>query len=164
MNRVFKVQRALLRVIDEYAAIIPDEDRDQPADWERIHSVSSAKIGMVLAKERGVDPIMAGVACACHDFGRIITGKQKDHAEGGYEPVKGFLRSLEWFNEEEIEQIATAVRNHSSKALVQAPLDEIVKDADLLDMYQLGSGPTRQEQEDRLVGLLGKALDDEYKW
>lgn len=164
MNRVFKVQRKLLRLIDEQASIIPDDERHQPADWERIHSVSCAKIGMILAMERGVDPILAGVACACHDIGRIMTGVQTNHAEAGFEPVQDFLRPIGYFSDREIRQIATAVRNHSSKALVHEPLDEIVKDADILDFYQLGSWPTRQEQEERLARLLGHPLDDEFKW
>ncbi len=164
MNRVWKVTRALHRVIEESVAKIPDGERQQPADWERIHSASCARLGTMLALERDVDPILAGVACACHDYGRILTGVQKDHAERGFEPVQEFLRGLEYFTEDEILQIATAVKNHSSKALIQDPLSEIVKDADVIDFYQFGSSPTRQEQEDRLVRLLGHPLDEEFKW
>lgn len=164
MNRVWKITRALHHLIDEYVEQIPDEERDQPADWERIHSASCARLGTMMALERGVDPILAGVACACHDFGRILNGKQKDHAARGFEPVQEFLRGFEFFTEDEVMQIATAVKNHSSKSLVQDPISEIVKDADLIDFYQFGSAPTRQEQEDRLVRLLGHPLDDEFKW
>jgi uncharacterized protein len=37
-----------------------------------------------MALERDVDPEMAACACAVHDYGRIVTGKQAGHAEAGY--------------------------------------------------------------------------------
>lgn len=156
MNRVFELQRALLRVIDKYAAEIPDERRDQPADWERVHMASAGRMGSILAEKRGEDPEIAACACSVHDFGRILTGKQPGHAEAGYEPVREFLRGLGLFTEDEIEEIALAVRHHSEKAEVGTPLQEIVKDADILDFYQYGYEFQRQEQKDRLTKLIRK--------
>ena len=109
----------------------------------------------MLAEQRGVDPILAAAACAVHDYGRIITGKQEGHAEAGYEPVQEFLRGTELFDEDEIQQIAVAVKNHSKKGEVGSPLEEIVKDADVLDFYQYGYDVARKEQQDRLETLLG---------
>ena len=144
----------MLKKIDEYEKLIPE--RDQPGDWERIHISSCAKLGYLFGEERGVDPIIAASACACHDYGRIITGKQAGHADAGYEPVKVFLRETGLFAEEEIEEIAIAVKNHSNKAEVGSPLEEIVKDADVLDFHQYGYAMPRQEQQDRLEKLLSK--------
>lgn len=59
------------------------------------------------------------------------------------------------FTDEEIDQIAIAVRNHSKKGEVGSPLEEIVKDADVLDFYQYGYDVARKEQQDRLEALLG---------
>ncbi|MDO4746349.1 MAG: HD domain-containing protein [Bacillota bacterium] len=152
MNRLQKLQSALLKEIDKYEKLIPD--RDQPGDWERIHISSCAKLGYLMAEKRGVDPILAACACACHDYGRIVTGKQAGHAEAGAEPIKAFLRETELFTEEEIGQISLAVKNHSSKAEVGSPLEEIVKDADVLDFHQYGYEMPRKEQQDRLERLL----------
>ncbi|MBR6798747.1 MAG: HD domain-containing protein [Firmicutes bacterium] len=152
MNRLQKLQSALLKEIDKYEELIPE--RDQPGDWERIHISSCAKLGYLMAEKQGVDSILAACACACHDYGRIITGKQASHAEAGFEPVKVFLRETELFTEEEIEQIAAAVKNHSSKSVVGTPLEEIVKDADVLDFHQYGYEMPRKEQQDRLEKLL----------
>ena len=152
MNKLLKLQSALLKEIDKYEKLIPE--RDQPGDWERVHISSCAKIGFLMAEKRGVDPILAASACACHDYGRIITGKQAGHAEAGYEPIKGFLRETHLFGEEEIEQIAIAVKNHSNKAEIGTPIEEIVKDADVLDFHQYGYEMPRKEQQDRLDKLL----------
>lgn len=152
MNRLLKLQSALLKEIDKYEEEIPE--RDQPGDWERVHISSCAKLGYLFGEKRGVDPELAAIACACHDYGRIITGKQQGHAEAGYEPVKEFLRKTELFEQEEIEQIAIAVKNHSNKSEVGSPLEEIVKDADVLDFHQYGYKMPRKEQQDRLERLL----------
>ena len=152
MKKILRLQSALLKEIDKYEKLIPE--RDHFIDWERVHISSCAKIGYMLAEERGVDPILAACACACHDYGRIITGKQSGHAEAGYQPVQEFLRKTELFSDDEISQIAVAVKNHSKKAEVGTPLEEIVKDADVLDFYQYGYEMSRKEQQDRLETLL----------
>ena len=115
----------------------------------------------MLAEERGVDPILAAAACAVHDYGRIITGRQEGHAEAGYLPVQEFLKNLEpkLFTDDEIAQIALAVKNHSKKEEVGTQLEEIVKDADVLDFYQYGYNMARKEQQDRLESLLGHKVE-----
>lgn len=153
MKKILRLQSALLKEIDKYEKLVPK--RSHFIDWERVHITSCAKIGYMLAEQRGVDPILAAAACAVHDYGRIITGKQEGHAEAGYEPVQEFLRGTELFDEDEIQQIAVAVKNHSKKGEVGSPLEEIVKDADVLDFYQYGYDVARKEQQGRLETLLG---------
>ena len=115
MKKILRLQSALLKEIDKYEKLVPE--RSHFIDWERVHITSCAKIGYMLAEERGVDPILAAAACAVHDYGRIITGKQPGHAEAGYLPVQEFLKNLDpkLFTEDEIAQIAIAVKNHSKK-------------------------------------------------
>ena len=112
-------------------------------------------------KRERVDPILAAAACAVHDYGRIITGRQEGHAEAGYLPVQEFLKNLEpkLFTDDEIAQIALAVKNHSKKGEVGTQLEEIVKDADVLDFYQYGYNMARKEQQDRLESLLGHKVE-----
>ena len=156
MKKILRLQSALLKEIDKYEELIPE--RDHFIDWERVHISSCAKIGYMIAEERGVDPILEAAACSCHDYGRIITGKQAGHAEAGYEPVKKFLKGTGLFDDDEINQIATAVKNHSKKSEIGSPLEEIVKDADVLDFHQYGYATARQEQQDRLEKLLGHKI------
>ncbi len=153
MKKILRLQSALLKEIDKYEKLVPE--RDHFIDWERVHITSCAKIGYMMAEKRGVDPVLAAAACACHDYGRIITGKQPGHAEAGYEPVQVFLKNTGLFNDDEISRIAVAVKNHSKKAEVGGPLEEIVKDADVLDFYQYGYDVARKEQQDRLEAILG---------
>lgn len=151
------LQGALLAEIEKYAKKHEENkvELDYPMDWERIHVISCGKLGYLMAEKRGVDPILAACACAVHDYGRIITGKQANHAEVGYEPVKKFLRGLNLFTEREVEDIAISVKNHSNKSQIGTPLEEIVKDADVLDFHQYGYEMPRPEQQKRLNRMLG---------
>ncbi|EGO65475.1 metal dependent phosphohydrolase [Acetonema longum DSM 6540] len=131
-------------------------DRDHSLDWERIHSISCAKIGQILALKRGVDAELAAIACSVHDYGRIITGKQRGHAAAAYAPLKHFLAETGRFTADEIERLAQAAKNHSSKTEIGTPLEEIVKDADVLDCYQYGLPLEREEQRQRLKMILAE--------
>ena len=142
-NRIMQLQSALLREIDQYGMLITE--RDESLDWERVHMASSARLAWMLAEERGLDPELCACACTVHDYGRILTGKQAGHAETGYAPVKLFLAKLELFTPDEIEQIACAVKNHSRKSFVDAPMDEVVKDADVMDCTWYGIPFSREE-------------------
>lgn len=151
MNKILKLQSALLSEIDKYADVT--EERDYPIEWEKVHISSCAKLGYIFAEQRGVDPVLAASACAVHDYGRIITGKQANHAEIGYEPVMEFLRKTELFTEEEVLELGLSVKNHSKKSEIGTPLEEIVKDADVVDFYQYGYEIPREKQRERLIKL-----------
>ncbi len=148
MNRLLKLENLLLDVINMQEGKI--EDRDETLNWERIHMASSARLAWEMALERkNADPEIAACAAAVHDFGRILTGRQKGHAEAGYEPVRVFLKESGLFTEEEAEIIARAVKNHSSKTETGTVVEEIVKDADVVDCYQYGYPFDRPEKETR---------------
>ena len=157
MNRkIYKVQRALLREIDKYSELL--SEREASSDWEKLHMASVARIGTLLALKRGVDKDLATIACSCHDYGRIITGKEKNHAENGYPKIEEFLKSLNVLSEEEIEAVTVAVKNHSKKGEVGSPLEELVKDADIIDLYLYGISLKREDQINRLNSLLKEGI------
>ena len=148
MSRILKTQFKLLKKVDEYTQ--QTMERDYPLDWERVHIGSCAGIGQLLALKRGDDTELAAIACAVHDYGRLVTGKQANHAENSYAPLKEFLSECGFFSAQEIEILAQAAKCHSNKHEVGTPLQEIVKDADVLDCYHYGQELSRPEQRQRL--------------
>lgn len=129
--------------------------RDYPIIWEKVHATSCAQIGRMLAEKRNLDPEPAALACALHDIGRWISGQQTDHALKGEEPVRRFLR--EWEGEESIrELIVKAVINHSKKEEIGGWLEELVKDADILDCYWHGDSITKSFHILRLEKVLSE--------
>ena len=151
MQRCYQVSREILKFLNDQDRI--DRERDVSLTWERIHSIGSARTASLLAARRGVDVELGYAAGALHDFGRFVTGKQANHAEDGYEPAKEFLSSLSLFSGEEIEEICRAVKNHSRKEVVGTPLEEIAKDADVLDCYYLGLPPKKEPHLKRFPSL-----------
>ncbi len=128
-------------------------ERDYPIIWERIHATSSAQIGRILAEKRGLNKGQAALACAIHDMGRWVSGRQLDHAPKGEETARQFL--TEWIGTEESrEQIVQAVINHSKKEQIGTPLEELVKDADILDCYWHGATIDKAHHLARLQLLL----------
>ena len=135
-SRLLKLQNILLDVIDAQEGQIAD--RDETLNWERIHMASSAHLAWQMALERGTDPELTACAAAIHDLGRILTGRTAGHAEVAYEPAKSLLTDCSLFSEEEIEIMALAAKNHSSKDVKGTVLEEIIKDADVVDCCQHG--------------------------
>lgn len=128
-------------------------ERDYPIGWEKVHATSCAQIGRMLADKRGVEVEQAALACALHDIGRWFTGHQQGHAPKGEEPVRQFLADKTMTIEEK-EQIVQAVINHSKKDEIGSPLEEIVKDADILDCYWYGDVIEKPFHKARLIKVL----------
>lgn len=157
-NRLLRLQEAYLDFITAQEGNLPD--RDETLNWERMHMASCARLGYLLAQERGVDPDLAACACAIHDIGRVVTGRQAGHAQAGLAPARAFLAETGLFSPEETELLARAVAHHSDKSVVGDPVEEIVKDSDVVDCFQYGLPFARPEQERRyqnwLAGQPGK--------
>ncbi|MBQ2270765.1 MAG: HD domain-containing protein, partial [Firmicutes bacterium] len=152
-DRLLAVQNAMLTKINaleiEENATSEPPQRDETLHWERIHLASSARIAKDMAVERGVNPELAAIATALHDMGRIVTGQQKDHAHQGAEPARKLLEQLNLFTEEEIQLLTAAVYNHSDKDYIGTDIEEIVKDADVVDCFEFGMELPRPEQKAR---------------
>lgn len=135
-SRLLKFQNIILDFIGQQEGLM--EDRDETLNWERIHMASCAQLAWAMALERGADPELAACAASIHDLGRIITGRQEGHAAAGYEPARKMAEESGLFTEEEVEIIALAAKNHSSKMVQGTVIEEIVKDADVVDCCQHG--------------------------
>lgn len=174
-DRLLAVQNAMLTLISTYerkeqlqqaasqkpgCALSAPVERDETLHWERIHLASSARIAKDMAVERGVDPELAAIATALHDMGRIVTGKQKDHAHQGAEPARKLLEQLNLFSEEEIQLLVAAVYNHSDKDYIGTDIEEIVKDADVVDCFEFGMELPRPEQKARYQRYLNDHFGD----
>ncbi len=150
MNRILIVQTAVLELIAAQEG--REIQRDESLDWERLHLASCAALGFLMAEEQGEDPALAAVACSLHDVGRILTGKQEGHAPAGRAPARVLLERLDLFTPAEIDLVAEAVACHSDKDQIGTPLEEIVKDADVVACRQYGlplEGAARRERYDR---------------
>ena len=108
-----------------------------------LHGVSLAAV--MIAKKRGLDPELAAMAGLLHDIYAYDSGSYDDHARLGAEYARRILEDMGTITPEETEIIYDAIHNHDSKASVDAPMDEVLKDADVID-HSLND-PTKEVKE-----------------
>lgn len=86
----------------------------------------------MIAKKRGLDPELAAMAAMLHDLHAYKTGSYDDHAHKGAELAREILGRLGLTNEEETDTICSAIYHHDDKLSTDGPMDEVLKDADVI--------------------------------
>lgn len=90
----------------------------------------------LLAYTRNENSELATIAGLLHDCYRHSSGISHNHAIEGAVLVEKVLKPKKsLFDPKEIEQICQMISRHSEKKVVHDPLDEILKDADVLSHY-----------------------------
>lgn len=135
MSRIKELQKQVHSVLER----IEDNDKRAKA-VAHLHGVALA--AAMLALKRGEDAELASMAGLLYDLHAYKTGCYDDHARLGAESARQLLAELEITTPEETDIICSAIGHHDSKAVVDAPMDEILKDADVID-HSL-SDPTKE--------------------
>lgn len=125
MNRIELVRQQ----VDEILFGMPDAEERRCG---YVHLYGVAQACAILAKKRGENSELAVVAGMLHDIYSYANMDNVDHAHKGALMAREILKKLEIFTEEETDLICTAIYHHSDKAIVHNALDEILKDADVL--------------------------------
>ncbi len=107
------------------------EDKDKMISAvAHLYGVSLA--ATMIARKREEDPELASMAAMLHDMHAYKTGSYEDHAHRGAELARGILTQLGLTSEEETEIICSAIYHHDDKLVVDGPMDEVLKDADVI--------------------------------
>ena len=151
MNRIEKIRE----VIDEILLKMTDKELQKEA---YIHLYGVSQASALLAKKRNENVELAVIAGMLHDVYAYVTMDVIEHAHKGAKMAKEILESLQLFTADEIHLIYKAIYYHSDKEWVHGALDEILKDADVMQhmLYNPLLSVKRQEQE------RGKALEKEF--
>ena len=86
----------------------------------------------MIARKRGLDVEIASMAAMLHDIYAYKTGSYEDHAHKGAELAREILEELGLTNGVETDVICAAVYHHDDKLSVDTPMDEVLKDADVI--------------------------------
>ena len=111
----------------------------------------------MIAKKRDLDPEIASMAAMLHDLHAYKTGSYEDHAHLGADLAKEILRELKLTDETETDMICSAIYHHDDKLVTDAPMDEVLKDADVIHhcMNDL-SKPIKEKEQARFDKLCAK--------
>ena len=143
--------KELRAYVDKKINELEDEDKRISAT-AHLYGVSLA--AQMLAKKRGLDPELAAMAGMLHDMHAYMSGSYEDHAHLGAELGRGILEKLELTTPEETQIICSAIYHHDDKALVDSPMDELLKDADVLDhCFKDASKPVKEKEQKRYDAL-----------
>lgn len=125
MDRIEKVRE----VVDEILLNMSDHEERRCA-YLHLYGVSQACA--LLASKRKESVELATIAGMLHDIYSYVKMDSQDHAHKGAEMAREIMDSLEVFTEDEKNLICIAIYNHSDKTMIHSWLDEILKDADVM--------------------------------
>lgn len=129
-----------------------ESDEDRRFGFVHLYGVSLAATWLALL--RGLDPELAAAAGLLHDLTNYTQGESADHATASADLAARLLEEVELFSRSEIAGITGAIRRHSNKVPVDEPMDELLKDADVLAhwLYNVGLPPlsTHAARRERL--------------
>jgi uncharacterized protein len=152
LSRLARLEQKVLGLILEQYKV--DIQRDIPLDYEISHIFGTVMISRILSRKRNSPDEEGALISVLHDLGRILTGRQENHAETGYGPAREVLTSMGIFGADEVERISEGVRAHSRKELAGSEAEEVVKDADILDYYLFGLPIVKESHRVRLERVL----------
>ncbi len=141
----------LRKYIDNELNSLEDDDKRISAT-AHLYGVSLA--ASILAKKRELDSELASMAAMLHDLHAYKSGFYDDHAHLGADLARSILDKLELTTSEETDIICSAIYHHDDKAAIDSPMDELLKDADVIDhCFKDSSKPVKEKEQVRYDAL-----------
>ena len=131
--------KELRKYVDAELNKMEDVDKRTSA-IAHLYGVSLA--ATMIAKKRGLDPEIASMAAMLHDLHAYKTGSYDDHAHLGADLAREILGELKLMDGAETDMICSAIYHHDYKFVTDSPMDEVLKDADVIH-HSLGD-PTKE--------------------
>ena len=137
--------KELRTYVDKEINKMEDADKRTSA-IAHLYGVSLA--ATMIARKRGENPELASMAAMLHDLHAYKTGSYDDHAHLGADLAREILVEMKLANEAETDVICSAIYHHDDKLVVDSPMDEVLKDADVIHhcMNDLSKAIKEKEQ------------------
>lgn len=146
--------KELRKYVDAQLEKMNDADKRTSA-IAHLYGVSLA--ATMIARKRGLDPELASMAAMLHDLYAYNSGSYDDHAHKGADLAREILGELKLTDEKETDVICSAIYHHDDKLTTDTPMDEVLKDADVIHhcMNDL-SKPIKEKEQARFDKLCGE--------
>ena len=137
--------------IDKELANITDSDKRTSAT-AHLYGVSLA--ATILAKKRGLNEELGAMSGMLHDLHAYKSDSYDDHAHLGADLARKILEELGITSKEETDIICSAIYHHDDKLVTDSPMDELLKDADVIDhCFKDSSKPVKEKEQKRYDAL-----------
>jgi predicted hydrolase (HD superfamily) len=137
--------------VDSELNKMEDEDKRNGAI---VHLYGVSLAATMIAKKRGLDTELASMAAMLHDLYAYKSGSYDDHAHKGAELARQILGKLGLTDDSETEIICSAIYHHDDKLVVDSPMDEVLKDADVIHHCMNDLSKDVKEKEKARFGKL----------
>ena len=121
--------KELRKYVDQELNHMEDESKRNSA-FVHLYGVSLA--AAMIAEKRKENTDLACMAAMLHDIAAYKTGSYDDHAHKGARMAREILEDLALTSPEENDIICSAIYHHDDKLVVDSPMDEVLKDADVI--------------------------------
>ncbi len=137
-------------VLKELKAVDDRKKRDSAV----IHLNGVALAASMIAEKRGLNNELACMAALMHDLAAYLSGSYDDHAHKGAKIAERLLKELDETTEEENRIICSMIYHHNDKDAVDSEMDEVLKDADVIDhCLKDSSKPVKEKEQARFEAL-----------
>lgn len=119
-----------LRAYIDKELMAMDNESKRNSAFVHLYGVSLA--AAMIAEKRQENTELACMAAMLHDIAAYKTGSYDDHAHRGADMARGILNELAITSSEENDIICSAIYHHDDKLVVDSPMDEVLKDADVI--------------------------------
>ena len=136
--------KELRKYVDKELSNISDSDKRTSAI---VHLYGVSLAVTLIARKRQLDWELLSMAAMLHDLHAYKTGSYEDHAHKGAELAREILNELKLTDETETEIICSAIYHHDDKLVVDNPMDEALKDADVIHHCMNDLSKTVKEKE-----------------
>lgn len=141
----------LRKITDEKLNTMKKEKRISAA--AHLYGVSLAAV--MIAEKRGLNSELAAMAAMMHDLSAYMSGSYDDHAHRGAKLAEEILKELGQTTEEETRIICSMIYHHDDKAVIDSPMDEVLKDADVIHhCFNDLSKPVKEKEKKRFEALI----------
>lgn len=119
-----------------------------------VHMFGVEQACALIAMKRGEDVELASIAGILHDIASYTEGYSISHARRGAQKARRILEETGLFSADEIKKVFAAIWYHSDKAEKHGPLEEILKDADVMQHCLFNPGYVTEKEKARYAALL----------
>ena len=121
--------KELRKYVDRELNCMEDADKRTSAI---VHLYGVSLAAAIIAKKRRENAELAQMAAMLHDLYAYKSGSYDDHAHKGAELAREILGELKLTDETETDIICSAIYHHADKHVIDSPMDEVLKDADVV--------------------------------
>lgn len=143
--------KELRKYVDNELNKMEDKDKRNSAI---VHLYGVSLAATMIAKKRGLDSEIASMAAMLHDLHAYKSGSYDAHAHKGADLAREILAELKLTDDVETGMICSAIYHHDDKLVIDSPMNEVLKDADVIHhcMNDL-SKPVKEKEQARFDKL-----------